>query len=42
VINDVLTIMTEETLDPEDWDKMRALGHQMMDDMLDYLQNIKE
>jgi aromatic-L-amino-acid/L-tryptophan decarboxylase len=34
--------MTEVTLDPEDWDKMRALGHQMMDDMVDYLQSIKE
>ena len=32
----------ELTLDPEDWDKMRALGHQMIDDMMDYLQNIKQ
>ena len=29
-----------ETLDPKDWPAMRALGHQMMDDMMDYLQNI--
>jgi glutamate/tyrosine decarboxylase-like PLP-dependent enzyme len=32
----------EETLDPQDWDAMRALGHRMMDDMLDYLQNVRE
>ena len=32
----------ELTLDPEEWDKMRALGHQMIDDMMDYLQNIKQ
>ena len=24
----------EETLDPEDWDEMRALGHRMIDDMM--------
>lgn len=32
----------EETLDPQDWDSMRALGHRMMDDMLDYLRNVRE
>ncbi len=31
----------EETLDPEDWERMRALGHRMLDDMLVYLQNIR-
>ncbi len=31
----------EETLDPEDWDGMRALGHQMIDDLLDYLADLK-
>lgn len=31
----------EETLDPEDWEAMRTLGHQMVDDMLDHLQNIR-
>src|SRR6478735_4459635 len=30
------------TLDPINWDKMRQLAHQMVDDMMDYLQNIKE
>lgn len=27
----------EESLDPEDWDALRALGHRMVDDMLNYL-----
>ena len=31
----------EETLDPEDWESMRALGHRMLDDMLTYLQNVR-
>ena len=30
----------EETLDPKDWDAMRVLGHQMIDDMLDYLADL--
>ncbi len=36
------TTILEETLDPEDWESMRTLGHQMLDDMLDYLNNIRE
>jgi aromatic-L-amino-acid decarboxylase len=32
----------EETLDPEDWQSMRALGHRILDDMLDYMQTIRE
>jgi aromatic-L-amino-acid/L-tryptophan decarboxylase len=32
----------EETLDPQDWDAMRALGHRMVDDMLTYLQTVRE
>ena len=28
------------TLDPKDWSAMRNLGHQMIDDMMDYLENI--
>jgi glutamate/tyrosine decarboxylase-like PLP-dependent enzyme len=32
----------EETLDPEDWDSMRALGHRMLDDMLDYMKTVRE
>ena len=32
----------EETLDPKDWGELRELGHQMLDDMLDYLQSVRE
>jgi len=34
--------MREETLDPEDWESMRKLGHRMIDDMLDYMKTIRE
>ncbi len=32
----------EESLDPQDWESMRTLGHRMVDDMLDYLKNIRQ
>lgn len=32
----------EETLDPENWDAMRGLGHRMIDDMITYLQTVRE
>jgi aromatic-L-amino-acid decarboxylase len=32
----------EETLDPDDWECMRKLGHKMLDDMLDYLRTVRE
>lgn len=32
---------TEETLDPANWNDMRALGHRMIDDMIDYLQGLR-
>jgi aromatic-L-amino-acid decarboxylase len=31
----------KETLDPEDWDKMKALGHKMLDDMMNFLKDIR-
>jgi glutamate/tyrosine decarboxylase-like PLP-dependent enzyme len=31
-----------ETLDPENWDEMRALGHRMVDDAITYLETIRE
>ncbi|MFX0126177.1 MAG: pyridoxal phosphate-dependent decarboxylase family protein, partial [Candidatus Hodarchaeota archaeon] len=34
--------MREETLDPEEWEEMRTLGHQIIDDMVDYLKNVRE
>src|SRR5712671_2152888 len=30
------------TLDPEDWQSFRAQGHRMLDDIIDYLENIRE
>ena len=32
----------EETLDPEDWESMRKLGHNMLDDVLDYLRTVRD
>jgi aromatic-L-amino-acid decarboxylase len=29
------------TLDPDDWDALRALGHRILDDMVDHLQHIR-
>ena len=31
-----------ETLDPQDWTDVRALGHRMLDDMIDYVATIRE
>ena len=33
--------MTEETLDPRDWEELRSLGHRMLDDMFDYLRDVR-
>jgi len=30
-----------ETLDPESWDEIRAQGHRMLDDMIDYVADIR-
>ncbi len=32
----------EETLDPQDWTAFRQLAHRMLDDMLDYQQNVRQ
>lgn len=32
----------EETLDPENWEEMRNLGHRMVDDMISYLRTVRE
>ena len=34
--------MIEETLDPEDWNALRTLGHQMLDDMFDSIATVRE
>jgi len=33
---------SSETLDPKNWDDIRALGHRMLDDMIDYAANIRD
>ena len=30
----------ERSLDPEDWEELRKLGHQAFDDMLEYLKSV--
>lgn len=32
----------EETLDPRDWNELRALGHQMLDDMFAHMETLRE
>ncbi|HEV8305002.1 MAG TPA: pyridoxal-dependent decarboxylase [Gemmatimonadales bacterium] len=32
----------EQSLDPQDWEGLRALGHRMLDDMLDHLRTVRE
>jgi glutamate/tyrosine decarboxylase-like PLP-dependent enzyme len=32
----------EETLDPKDWEEQRKIGHQIIDDMIEHLKNIRE
>lgn len=34
--------LAEETLDPNDWEAARALGHRMLDDALDYVQFLRD
>ncbi len=31
----------EPTLDPSDWEELRALGHRMLDDMIDYVRDVR-
>ncbi|MGC1562966.1 MAG: pyridoxal-dependent decarboxylase, partial [Bradyrhizobium sp.] len=30
-----------QTLDPDDWEELRAQGHRMLDDMIDYIANVR-
>ncbi len=32
----------EEDLDPDDWEAMRALGHRMVDDVMDHLRTLRD
>ncbi len=31
-----------ETLDPDNWDEIRVLGHRMLDDMIDHIASVRE
>lgn len=33
---------SSRSLDPQDWDAVRAQGHRMLDDMIDYIANIRD
>ncbi len=35
-------VTTDESLDPEDWQVMRKLGHRMVEDMITYLETVRE
>ena len=37
-----LQSQSSETLDPQNWDEIRAQGHRMLDGMFDYAENIRE
>ena len=37
-----LTGAADETLDPQDWEELRSLGHRMLDDMVDYLRDVRD
>lgn len=41
-MNQSKTVPTEETLDPEEWESMRELGHRMLDDMLNYIKTVRK
>lgn len=41
-MKEVTISQQEETLDPADWDSLRLLGHKMVDDMFDYLRNVRQ
>jgi glutamate/tyrosine decarboxylase-like PLP-dependent enzyme len=32
----------EQSLDPQNWEELRGLGHRMLDDMFDYLSTVRE
>src|ERR1700761_7906436 len=39
---ETLQLSASETLDPANWDDIRAQGHRMLDDMFDYIADIRE
>lgn len=41
-MNERNDLRDEETLDPTDWDAIRALGHRILDDALDYVRTLRD
>jgi aromatic-L-amino-acid/L-tryptophan decarboxylase len=41
-MEEMLIKVKEESLDPEYWQELRELGHRMLDDMMDYLRDVRE
>ena len=41
-VKDQTNLSPEETLDPSDWESMRALGHRVLDDVLDYVKTLRD
>ena len=41
-MNGKTELPVDETLDPDDWASMRALGHRMLDDALDHLETLRD
>jgi aromatic-L-amino-acid/L-tryptophan decarboxylase len=42
IMKDLHDFLIEETLDPDDWESMRSLGHRILDDALDYLESLRD
>ncbi len=41
-IGQLLAGCNRQTLDPEDWEEFRVQAHRMLDDIVDYIQNIRQ
>jgi glutamate/tyrosine decarboxylase-like PLP-dependent enzyme len=39
---EIIDTTAERSLDPEDWERFRALGHRAFDDLVEYLQGVRE
>ena len=42
LMDKVKPMKSEESLDPDDWQAIRALGHRMVDDIMTYLETIRD
>ncbi len=39
---DVLYEQAEKSLDPDDWEELRVLGHRAFDDVIEYLKTVRD